>query len=90
MFHGQTKAALGLLTNKNPGIPRWLDEVINSGGPTLRRIGDTLIAKHLPSGPVVPDVLVNDEPPLVHSSTFESLDARCIRSAALRTEGGAG
>ena len=90
MFHGKTKAALRLLTDKNTGYPLWLDELIVSGNSLPKTVRDILSDKHPEGLPADPDSIVSDIPPPVHPVIFDSLDASCIRSAALRTEGAAG
>ena len=42
------------------------------------------------SKPADPDFIVDEEPSQVYSVVFGWLDADCIRSAALHTEGAAG
>ena len=55
-----------------------------------QRVRDVLIDKHPPSAPFYPECLADSDPQPIHPVIFDALDARCIRSAALRTDGGAG
>ena len=90
MFHGKTKAALRLLTDKSTGYPLQLDDLIESGNSPPKKVRDILSDKHPGGLPADPDSIVSDEPPPVHPVIFDSLDASCIRSAALHTDGAAG
>ena len=71
-------------------MPLHVDELIESGGPTLRIVGAIFTEKHPPSMSVDLATQVHRGLSPAHSVIFESLDASCIRSAALHTAGAVG
>ena len=48
------------------------------------------MSKHPPGQPASPDSTLHGPPPEIHPVVFDSIDARLIRSTALRTSGAAG
>ena len=90
MSHGKTRAALRLLANKDTGTPLGVDEEVDIGLSHPKRVRDILADKHPLGMPVSLDSIMNNEPQSIHPVIFDSLDAHCIRLAALRTEGSAG
>ena len=80
MFHGKTKAALRLLTDKSTGYPLQLDDLIESGNSPPKKVRDILSDKHPGGLPADPDSIVSGEPPPVHPVIFDSLDASCIHT----------
>ena len=90
MSRGKTKAALRPIAKKITGTPLRLDDVIDTGASGKKQVQDVMISKHPPSAPVHPEAISNSEPKPFHPVIFDALDASCIRSAALRTEGAAG
>ncbi len=87
MSQGRTRAAL---RQKVAGTPLQLDDVIDVGPSEKRLVKDILAEKHPPASPAHADFIVDTDPQTVHHAIFNDLDARCIRSAALHTEGAAG
>lgn len=51
---------------------------------------DILADKHPPGAPANPNSIINTNPQPFHPAIYNELDAKCIRSAALHTEGAAG
>ena len=90
MSQGKTRAALRLFANKNTGTPLGLDEEVDIGLSHPKRVRDILADKHPPGMPASVDSIMINEPQSIHPVIFDSLDARCIRLAALQTEGSAG
>ena len=64
-----------------------LDQHTNSDSTTVREI---LVSKHPPSKPTSPDSTLHGPPSEIHPVVFDSIDARLIRSTALRTSSAAG
>ena len=60
-----------------------LDDEIDIGDNSLKKVRDILVHKHPPSEPVHYKFVVQDDPQSAHPVIFESLDTSCIRSAAL-------
>ena len=71
MFHGKTKAALRLLTDKSTGYPLQLDDLIESGNSPPKKVRDILSGKHPGGLPADPDSIDSDEPPPVHPVIFD-------------------
>ena len=46
--------------------------------------------KHLPGALINPECICNDEIPAIHPIVFNELEAKCIRSSAIKTAGPSG
>ena len=90
MYHGKVKASLHQLASKDAGSPLHLEEMIYAGSYKKQQVRDVLIDKHPPSMPFYPECLADSDPQPIHPVISDALDARCIRSTALCTDGGAG
>ena len=89
MFKGKTHAALDLLANSGRGGLLHLDQPANSDSDSTT-VREVLVSKHQPSQPASPNSTLHGPPPEIHPVVFDSIDARLIRSTALRTSGAAG
>ena len=90
MFSGKTHAALELLANSGKGGVLRLEELVATNGSDAKSVRDTLKCKHPTSQPAAQDSIMPGTPPEIHSVIFDSIDARLIRSMALKTKGAAG
>ena len=87
MFKGKVHAALDLLSNKGRGGVLHLDHLVKSD------LSDDLSVKktkHPVGQPASADCILQGTPPEIHPVVFDGIDARLIRSTALRTTGAAG
>ena len=90
MFKGKVKDALHLLSDRSQGrVLQVSEKVPSSDGLSVLEV---LKSKHPPSHQVSADTLIGlgSSPPSVHPVIFDSIDACCVRSAALRTFGAGG
>ena len=90
MFQGKTHAVLDLLANCGKGGVLCLDQPANPNDPDSKTIREALASKHSMSHPASPDSSLLGPPPEIHPVVFDSIDARHIRSTALRMSGAAG
>ena len=92
MLQGRTRAAIRLLTDNDNGRIRQLSDPAFPDSTDSPTVLDVLIDKHRPPQPYTVNSLVSPglDPPIVHPIIYEAIDARCIRSTALRTFGAGG
>jgi len=86
MMKGKIHAAMDLLSNQGNGGVLGLDHVVSS----TETVKDVLVKKHPVGQPVSVDSVLPGSPPDLHPVVFEQIDARLIRSTALRISGAAG
>ena len=80
MQKGNVNGAIKLLTNNmQNGILPLNDDTLN-----------LLKQKHPQASEAAEDVLLPDEPEVIHAIKFENIDAETVRKAATRTRGGSG
>ena len=70
MFKGKTHAALDLLASSGRGGVLHLDEPANSDSTTIR---ETLVSKHPPGQPALPDSTLHGPPPEIHPVVLTTL-----------------
>ena len=94
MFRGKTHAALNLLANCGKGGVLHLDQPANTDDPDSVSVREVLVSKHPTANPHLPN---QPNPPygahllrFTPSFLIRSIDARLIRSTALKTSGAAG
>ena len=88
MFDGKIKAALHFLSNAEDAAGILPLDGRVSEGITVR---DVLREKHPVSQPPFPDTLLpENQQAMIHPIYFEQLNGDLIRSASLKTQGGAG
>ena len=93
MFRGKTHAALDLLANSGKGGVLHLDQPANADDPDSVSVREVLVSKHPTGQPASPESTESTLwglPPVIHPIIFDSIDARLIRSTALKTSGAAG
>ena len=88
MAQGKVRSALSYLSREQNGGVLGLDDIIpQTHGLTTR---DILRDKHPTGNPACPESLLADTPEAINPIIYCNLDAECILSAALHTQGAAG
>lgn len=92
MFKGKTSAALQLLSPNGKSDVLYVNDPIDSCNTYSQTVLDVLKSKHLHAQQATPDAVSWSclKPPQVHPShpiIYDRIDADCIRSAALHTNG---
>ena len=92
MFEGKTNAALQLLSQRGNGGVLHVNDPINHDDADSQTVLDILKSKHPSPQPATPEAVLpnSSKTPQLHPVVFDQIDAKSIRSAALRTEGAAG
>ena len=91
MSKGNTKAAIRLLSKINWGSTLHPNDIVTSTDKEKLTVLDVLKSKHPASSPPSEDAILPaaHDPPTIHPVIFDSITAKTIRSAALRTTGAA-
>ena len=93
MFQGKTNAAMQLLSQRCKGGVLHVNDPIDHNDLDSQSVLDILKSKHPSAQPATPEaVLLNssETPSQLHPVVFDQIEAKSIRSAALRTKGAAG
>lgn len=90
MFKGKIHAALDLLANRGKGGLLRLDDRADPNDPASPSVSDVLHSKHPSGQPASVDSILPGVPLEIHPVVFDSIDARLVRSTALRGKGAAG
>ena len=92
MFEGKTNAALRLLSQRGNGGVLHVNDPIDHDDAESQTVLDILKSKHPSPQPATPEAVLpnSSETPQLLPVVFDQIDAKSIRSAALRTKGAAG
>ena len=90
MMKGKVHAALDLLSNNGRVGILGLNHEVKTAGLDDMTVKDILLNKHPVRQPASADSILDGTPPEIHPVVFDQIDARLIRSIALRATGAAG